>query len=228
MKSRILLVEDEPGVVLILQDLLRAEGYEVETATDGNLGRELATQNRFDLLVLDVMLPGADGFAICHAARQHGFDGGILMLTAKSRTQDRVEGLDKGADDYLVKPFDPDELLARVKALLRRVHREQLTPVMRFQFGKVSVDFAESEVLRDGQPVKLAAKEYQLLRCLIDHRGQVLTRERILNQVWKEQSFITIRTVDVHVAWLRQKLEENPQSPKHILTVRGEGYRFRK
>jgi two-component system alkaline phosphatase synthesis response regulator PhoP len=228
MTSRILLVEDEPGVVLTLSDLLRAEGYEVESATEGISGRNLATQGRFDLLILDVMLPGADGFQICHAAREHGFDGGVLMLTARACVQDRVKGLGIGADDYLVKPFDSEELLARVKALLRRVHKEGLTPVMRFQFGNVIVDFATSEVLRDGGPVNLAAKELQLLRCLIDNRDRVLSREQILAQVWKKQPFITLRTVDVHVAWLRQKLEDEPQSPKHILTARGEGYRFRK
>lgn len=228
MNSRILLVEDEPGLVLTLTDLLRAEGYEVASAMNGTRGCWLATQGGFDLLILDVMLPGLGGFAICHAAREHGFDGGILMLTARSRVEDRVEGLSTGADDYLVKPFDSEELLARVKALLRRVHKEELTPVMRFQFGDISLDFAASRVLRAGEPVNLAAKELQLLRCLVDHRGQVLTRERILAQVWKEQPFITVRTVNVHVAWLRQKLEDDPQAPKHILTVRGEGYRFRK
>jgi len=228
MTGRILLVEDEPGLVLTLTDLLRAEGHEVTSARDGIRGRELAIQGAFDLLLLDLMLPGADGMEICHAAREHGFDGGILMLTARSGVQDRVGGLTLGADDYLVKPFDPDELLARVKALLRRVHKAQLTPVMRFQFGNISVDFATSQVLRADQHVNLAAKELQLLRCLIDHRGQVLSRERILAQVWREQPFITARTVDVHVAWLRQKLEADPQTPKHILTVRGEGYQFRK
>ena len=207
-------------------DLLRAEGHTVETAQDGRTGLRRATEESFDLLVLDVMLPGTGGFEICHAARECGFDGAILMLTAKGQIRDRVQGLRTGADDYLVKPFDPDELVARVAALLRRVHKEQLTPVMRLEFGNVAVDFLRMEFSRNGKPLELAAKEADLLRFLINHRGQVLSREGILKQVWRDQPFITPRTVDVHIAWLRQKLENDPQSPKHILTVRGEGYRF--
>jgi two-component system alkaline phosphatase synthesis response regulator PhoP len=226
MSARILLVEDEPGVVRVVSDLLRAEGHAVETAKDGATGLRRATEESFDLLILDVMLPGPDGFDICHAARQRGFDGAILMLTAKGQVRDRVEGLRTGADDYLVKPFDPEELVARVAALLRRVHKEQLTPVMRIEFGGNTADFARMEFTRHGRRLDLAAKEAELLRFLINHRGQVLTRERILNQVWKEQPHITARTVDVHIAWLRQKLEDDPQTPKHILTLRGEGYRF--
>jgi DNA-binding response OmpR family regulator len=226
MTARLLIVEDEPGVAMILGDLLRAQGHDVTEAADGHAGAEAITHGRFDLLILDVMLPGQDGFALCRLARTRGFDGGILMLTARGQVADRVEGLQTGADDYLVKPFDSDELLARVAALLRRVHKATLTPVMRFAFGQVEVDFAASQVRRDGALVALAAKELQLLRLLVDHRGQVLSRERILAAVWSQQPFITPRTVDVHVAWLRQKLEADPQAPRHILTVRGEGYRF--
>ncbi len=224
--SRILLVEDEPDIALVVTDLLVAQGHTVETAGTGTEGVRMATDVRFDLLILDVMLPGMDGFAVCRTMREQGFDGGVLMLTARSQVADRVQGLQIGADDYLAKPFDPNELLARVTALLRRVGKEQLTPVLRFQFGGVSVDFSKPSVTRNGVAVSLAAKEMQLLRCLIDHRGQVLTREWLLGQVWSQQRFITPRTVDVHVAWLRQKLEEEAQTPKHILTVRGEGYRF--
>lgn len=224
--SRILLVEDEPDIALVVADLLVAQGHTVETAGTGPEGVRMATDSRYDLLILDVMLPGMDGFAVCRAMREQGFDGGVLMLTARSQVADRVQGLQIGADDYLAKPFDPNELVARVSALLRRVGKEQLTPVLRFQFGGVSVDFSKPSVTRNGVAVSLAAKEMQLLRCLIDHRGQVLTREWLLGQVWSQQPFITPRTVDVHVAWLRQKLEEEAQTPKHILTVRGEGYRF--
>jgi two-component system alkaline phosphatase synthesis response regulator PhoP len=220
------MVEDEPGVALVVGDLLRAQGYEVESAADGHAGLAAATGSRFDVLILDVMLPGPSGFEICHAARQNGFDGGILMLTARGQVRDRVQGLETGADDYLVKPFDSDELLARVNALLRRVNKEQLTPVARFEFGSVLVDFVKPEVMRNGSPLSLAAKEMQLLKYLIDNRGQVVSRERLLSQVWSQQPFIGPRTVDVHIAWLRQKLEDDPQSPKHIVTVRGEGYRF--
>ena len=226
MSSRILFVEDEPGLVLVVSDLLKAQGHNVESIRDGTQGLRRATEDAFDLLILDVMLPGSDGFAICHAAREHGFDGAILMLTARGQVSDRVEGLRTGADDYLVKPFDPEELVARVSALLRRVHKERLTPVMRISFGSIAADFSQLQFTRNGTAIHLAAKETELLRFLINQRGQALSRERILQQVWKGQSHITERTVDVHIAWLRQKLEDDPQSPKHILTVRGEGYRF--
>lgn len=226
MSARILFVEDEPGVVLVVSDLLRAEGHTVETAGEGTTGLRRATEERFDLLILDVMMPGPGGFEICHAARECGFDGAILMLTARGQVRDRVQGLRTGADDYLVKPFDPDELIARVAALLRRLHKEQLTPVMRVSFGDVTADFSRMEFTQNGELIDLAAKEAELLRFLINHRGQVVPREKILKQVWKDQPHITERTVDVHIAWLRQKLEVNPHSPKHILTVRGEGYHF--
>ena len=226
MSSRILIVEDEPGILLVIADLLRAEGHVVETASEGKAGLRLATEQKFDLLILDVMLPGLNGFEICHAVREQGFDGAILILTAKGQIRDRVHGLQTGADDYLVKPFNSDELVARVGALLRRVHKETLTPVMKLQFGNVTVDFSQMEFSKNGEPVSLAAKEAELLRLLINHRGQILTRELILKHVWSEQPFITERTVDVHIAWLRQKLEDAPESPKHILTIRGEGYRF--
>ena len=228
MSARVLIVEDEPGIQLVIADLLRAEKYLVETATEGSAGLSLATGRKFDLLILDVMLPGADGFEICHEARQRGFDGAILMLTAKGQVDDRVRGLETGADDYLVKPFNPDELVARVKALLRRVHKETLTPVMKFHFGNVTADFSRTEFLKNGKPVSLAAKEAELLRFLINHRGQALSRAQILQQVWSGQQFITERTVDVHIAWLRQKLEDDPVTPRFIITVRGEGYRFNK
>ncbi len=226
MSARILLVEDELGVAIVVSDLLRSEGHEVEAANEGKDGLRQATTAKFDLLILDVMLPGMNGFEICHAVRELGFDGAILMLTAKGQIPDRVQGLRTGADDYLVKPFDPDELLARVAALLRRVNKEQLTPVMRIEFGAVTADFAKMEFFKGGMPISLAAKEAELLRFLINHRGQIVSRENILKQVWREQQFITERTIDVHIAWLRQKLEDNPQSPRHILTARGEGYRF--
>ena len=228
MNSRILLVEDEPGVVLVVSDLLRAQGHVVETARDGKTGLSRATGEPFDLLILDVMLPGASGFDICHAAREHGFDGAILMLTARGQVTDRVKGLHTGADDYLVKPFDPDELVARVAALLRRVHKQQLTPVMTFEFGNVSADFSSGAFFKNKKPLNLTAKEAELLRLLVNHRGQTMSREKILAQVWRESPHITPRTVDVHIAWLRQKIEEQPDAPRHIATVRGEGYRFEK
>jgi two-component system alkaline phosphatase synthesis response regulator PhoP len=226
MNSRILLVEDEPGLVLTLSDLLAAEGYDVESATDGPRGLTRATGEPFDLVILDVMLPGKNGFDVCREIRQQGSDVAILMLTAKTQVIDRVVGLKLGADDYLAKPFDPSELLARVEALLRRVHKEHLTPVARYQFGNVQVDFERSMVVKDSMQVSLAGKELQLLRYLVDHRGNVVSRDELLQHVWEYQPDISTRTVDVHIAWLRQKLEDNPQFPRHILTVRGSGYRF--
>ena len=226
MSARVLLVEDEPGIVQVLVDLLQAEGHVVETAADGDAGLRLACGGFYDLLILDVMLPGLSGIEICRGAREHGFDGGILMLTALGRVVDRVQGLRTGADDYLVKPFDPDELLARVDALLRRVRKEEPDPAAPFEFGNVTADFSQGVFSKNGVPVSLAAKEANLLRLLTNHQGQVISRDQILGQLWSDQPFITPRTVDVHIAWLRQKLEDQADSPRHILTVRGEGYRF--
>jgi len=226
MSSRILLIEDEPGLVLTLSDLLAAEGYTVETAMDGPRGLEKAKSAPFDVIILDIMLPGKNGFDICREIRQEGLDVAILMLTAKTQVMDRVVGLKLGADDYLVKPFDSSELLARIEALLRRLRRENLTPVARFVFGNIQIDFEKGEITKDGAPLNLAGKELQLLRYMVDHRGKVLTREELLERVWEYQPSVTSRTVDVHIAWLRQKLEDNPQSPRYIHTVRGVGYKF--
>jgi DNA-binding response OmpR family regulator len=226
MRARLLIVEDDAGLSMVVEDLLRAEGHDVTVAADGKKGLALVTSESFDLLILDWMLPGLSGPDICHRAREQGFDGGVLMLTARGQVQDRVQGLNRGADDYLVKPFEPDELIARVSALLRRVHKEQLTPVMRIEFGRVTADFTKNEFTRSGAAFTLTTKEADLLRFLINHRGQTVSRDRILAQVWKEQPHITPRTVDTHVAWLRAKIEDTADTPKHILTVRGEGYRF--
>lgn len=226
MSARLLIVEDDAGLSMVVEDLLRAEGHDIIVAADGKKGLSLATSESFDLLILDWMLPGLSGPDICHRAREQGFDGGVLMLTARGQVQDRVQGLNRGADDYLVKPFEPDELIARVSALLRRVHKEQLTPVMRIEFGRVTADFTKNEFTRSGAVFTLTTKEADLLRFLVNHRGQTVSRDRILAQVWKEQPHITPRTVDTHIAWLRGKIEDQPDTPKHILTVRGEGYRF--
>jgi two-component system alkaline phosphatase synthesis response regulator PhoP len=226
MSSRILLVEDEPGLVLTLSDLLEAEGFEVSTAADGPTGLSRALNEPFDLILLDVMLPGKNGFDVCRELRQSGRDTAVLMLTARTQVIDRVLGLKLGADDYLTKPFEPSELLARVEALLRRVQKQNLSPVTRFEFGNVQVNFETGEVTKNGEPVSLAGKELQLLRYLVDHRGNVVSRDELLTHVWEYQASVTSRTVDVHVAWLRQKLEDNPSMPKHFHTVRGVGYRF--
>lgn len=226
MNSRILLVEDEPGLVLTVSDLLMNEGYDVDSAMDGEAGLLKATTEQYDLIILDVMMPKRNGLDVCRDLRQRGYDTAILMLTAKTQVHDRVVGLKLGADDYLNKPFDPSELLARVEALLRRVKKEGRTQVRTFEFDDVQVDFESGQVTRAGAPVPMAAKELQLLRYLVDRRGKVVTREELLQNVWEYQSEVSSRTIDVHVAWLRQKLEENQQTPKHIHTIRGKGYCF--
>jgi len=224
--SRILLVEDEPGLVLTISDLLATEGYEVETAADGETGMAKAASGNFDAVILDVMLPKKNGFEVCRDLRQRGIDVAILMLTARTQVVDRVLGLKLGADDYLTKPFDPGELLARIQALLRRVQKENRIPLKSFQFGDVEVDFERARLLKSGRQVNMAGKEMQLLQYLIHHRGRVVLREEILQNVWEYSSDVTSRTIDVHVAWLRHKLEANPQQPQHIHTIRGKGYRF--
>ena len=226
MSVKILLVEDEAGIAEVMADLLRAEDYEVEICADGNRGLERALADSFDLLILDLMLPGKSGYEICHSVREAGYDGAILILTARGLIEDKVKGLRTGADDYLVKPFDPDELLARTEALLRRSGKASRTPVSKIRFGNVTVDFANNEIAKDSVLVSLTAKEFELLRILVNRRGRTIAREEILAQVWREQPFITPRTVDVHMAWLRQKLEDQPQTPRFLLTARGEGYRF--
>jgi len=184
MSSRILLVEDEPGLSLTVADLLEAEGYQVDTALDGLTGLAKAGAGDYDLVVLDVMLPGKGGFDVCRELRQKGIDTAILMLTAKTQVVDRVVGLKLGADDYMAKPFDPSELLARVESLLRRVPKKKRIPVAQFEFGNVSADFALGQVHKNGELVTMAAKELQLLRYLIDRRGTVVSREELLQNVW--------------------------------------------
>lgn len=226
MSFRILLVEDEPGLVMTLSDLLAAEGYEVESALDGPTGLARAANESFDVILLDVMLPGKNGLDVCRELRQRGKDVAVLMLTAKGQLADRVVGLKLGADDYLVKPFEPPELLARIEALLRRVKKEKLAPVVKFKFADVEIDFERGDVMKGGVPVSMAQKELELLRYLVDRRGNVVSRDELLEGVWEYQPGVSSRTIDVHVVWLRQKLEDTPQNPKFIRTVRGVGYRF--
>jgi len=229
--GRVLLVEDEPGLQLTLSDRLAAEGYDVETAGDGELGLARALSGSFELIVLDVMLPKRDGFDVCRKLRQRGIATPILMLTARGQVVDRVVGLKLGADDYLVKPFEAMELLARIEALLRRAAPPVAPPAgtpgaTRFEFDDVTVDTRKAEVARGGVPIELSAKEFQLLRYFLEHRGATLSRDELLQQVWGYDHTPSTRTVDVHVAWLRQKLEPNPKTPQLILTVHGLGYKF--
>jgi two-component system alkaline phosphatase synthesis response regulator PhoP len=226
MPPRLLLVEDEPGLQLALTDRLTAEGYTVETAGDGDTAVTRARGEPFDVIVLDVMLPGRDGFDVAKTLRQQGLRTPILMLTARTQVVDRVVGLKLGADDYLTKPFEAIELLARLEALLRRSSSASTVSLERYQFGDVAVDVRKAEVTMNGRPIDLAAKEFQLLRYFIEHRGATISRDELLHEVWGYNATPSTRTVDVHVAWLRQKLEPNPRVPQYILTVHGLGYKF--
>jgi two-component system alkaline phosphatase synthesis response regulator PhoP len=223
-RRRLLLVEDEPGLVMTLTDRLAAEGYDVESATDARTGLEAASTGPFDAILMDVMLPGGNGFDICKTLRQQGVQTPVLMLTARGQVVDRVVGLKLGADDYLVKPFEMAELLARIEALLRRVPSVQMHDTA--QFGDVIVDFRKAEVSKAGQRLDLSAREFKLLRYFLEHRGATLSRDELLNEVWGYNSMPSTRTVDVHVAWLRQKLEDNPRHPQFITTIHGLGYKF--
>jgi two-component system, OmpR family, alkaline phosphatase synthesis response regulator PhoP len=226
MQFRVLLIEDEPGLCLTLGDRLQKEGYTIEVANDGETGFSMATNQAYDLIILDLMLPKKNGYDICRDLRQMGLAIPILMLTARDQTVDKVLGLKIGADDYLTKPFEMLELLARLEALLRRVTRTYTSVPLVYQFGAVRIDFRKTEVLRRGEAVTFSAKEFQLLRYLIDHKGETLSREKLLQDVWGYTAIPFTRTVDVHIAWLRQKLEDDPKQPHWILTVHGLGYKF--
>ena len=223
---RVLLVEDEAGLRLTLSDRLGSEGYSVETADDGEAGLARATTGGYDLIVLDVMLPRMNGFDVCRAVRQRGITTPILMLTARGQVVDKVVGLKLGADDYLTKPFETIELMARLEALLRRRPSSPQPGGAVYRFGDVVVDVRRAEATRGGEPVELSAREFKLLRYFIEHRGETLSRDALLSQVWGYDDMPLTRTVDVHVAGLRQKLEANPKSPEYIVTVHGLGYKF--
>ena len=225
-RPRVLLVEDEPSLVVTLSDRLDAEGYDVEPARDGNSGLERALAGAFDIVLLDVALPGRNGFDVCRELRQRGSAVPVLMLTARGEVTDRVVGLKLGADDYLVKPFEVVELLARIEALLRRSRAPSRTSPDAYAFADVRVEFRAAQVYRGGKPVALSALEYKLLRYFIEHRDALLSRDELLDKVWGYDAMPTTRTVDVHVASLRQKIEGNPAHPEHIRTVHRLGYRF--
>jgi two-component system alkaline phosphatase synthesis response regulator PhoP len=226
MSKRLLLVEDDPGLSLTLTDRLTSEGYEVEAVADGDRAFARATADEFDLVILDVILPGRSGFDVCRDLRQKGVDVPVLMLTARGQVADRVVGLKLGADDYLTKPFEMSELLARVEARVRRVPAREAASAGQFEFGQIRVDFDKTEVSRDGKPLELSAKEFRLLCYLIERRGKTITRNELLDVVWGYDAMPSTRTVDVHVAWLRKKLEPQPHLPRYIVTVHGIGYKF--
>src|SRR3984885_15140546 len=232
MNSSVLLVEDEEALRLFLGDSLRSEGYAVEYASDGQEGLEKATTLPIDLIILDIMLPRKDGFEVCQAIRAAGRAAPILMLTARGQIADRVKGLKIGADDYVTKPFNMGELMARIGALLRRASASG-APVPApaelsvYEFGSIRVDLRGTEVTRNGKVVNLSAREFQLLRFLIEHRGETVSRDVLLRDGWGYGAKIYTRTVDMRIASLRQQLEDDPKQPKFILTVQGLGYKFR-
>ncbi len=225
MNGRVLLVEDEEALRLFVGDSLRKEGYEVEYASDGPEGLRKATNLPIDLIILDIMLPGKDGFEVCRELRAAGRAAPILMLTARGQIEDRVKGLKIGADDYVTKPFNMGDLMARVGALLRRANNGIRGGA--HEFGSIHVDVPGTSVTRNGKPVNLSAREFQLLRFLLEHRGETLSRDVLLKEVWGYSAKIYTRTVDMRIANLRQQLEDDPKQPKFILTVQGLGYKFK-
>ncbi len=224
MPKRILLVEDDAGLALTLSDRLRSEAYDVEIVHDGEAGLSRASTGNFDLILLDWMLPRRSGIDVCRDLRQKKIDTPILMLTARGQTMDKVVGLKLGADDYLTKPFEMPELLARVEALMRRTNPLNPGAAELWQSGAICVDRRRTRVTRNGSLVDLAPREYKLLCYFLDHADRTITREELLKEVWSYHFIPSTRTVDVHVGSLRQKLEEDPKQPKLILTVQGQGY----
>jgi len=225
-EQRILIIEDEPDILRGLELNIKAEGYGVLTATRGDTGVKEALSNRPDLVLLDVMLPGMSGLDVCRELRRRGFDAPIIMLTAKGEEMDRVVGLEIGADDYVTKPFGVRELLARIRVRLRRHASGATGDESKLRFGDVDVDFDKHEVTRRGRRVDLTGKELEVLRLLARHRGEIVTRDRLLDEVWGYETYPTTRTVDNHILRLRQKLEEKPADPRYILSIYGEGYKF--
>jgi DNA-binding response OmpR family regulator len=221
--ARILVVEDEIGIAMALEDDLKQEGYEVEMSGNGEDASRLARERAFDLVLLDVMLPGKDGFEVCRDLRRAGLRIPIILLTAKTQEAEKVMGLELGADDYVTKPYSPRELRARIKAALRRSSGE--VPEV-YRFADLEVDFTRHEVRRAGAPVSFTPVEFKLLAALVRHRGRVLTRQQLLDEVWGRDTFVTDRVVDNQVANLRKKIEPAPNEPRYLLSIRGAGYRF--
>ncbi|MBM4159941.1 MAG: response regulator transcription factor [Ignavibacteria bacterium] len=223
--ERILIIEDDESILMGLEDDLKMEGFEIDTARDGLAGLSRAKERRHDLIVLDIMLPRMSGFDVCRQLRQEGITIPILMLTARGREADKVLGLELGADDYVTKPFSPRELLARINAILRRV-KQTRQGIEVARFGDVEIDFRKYEVRKGNRPVYLTSLEFALLRHLINSKGEVLSRDAILDEVWGKEVYVDNRTVDTHIAHLRKKLEDDPAEPRYIQGVRGVGYKF--
>jgi len=223
--KKILVVEDDPAILKGLEESLREEHYEVLTAMDGESCHKIIKREKVDLIILDIMLPKKHGFDVCRDLRNEGINTPIIFLTSKKEEVDKILGLELGADDYVTKPFSVRELLARIKALLRRkgeVRRE----IDEYTFGTVHIDFKKQLALKEMEMIKLSAKEFEVLKYFIQHEGEVVTREMLLDDVWGYENFPTTRTVDNYILSIRKKLEETPNEPKHILTVHTAGYKF--
>ena len=223
--EKIIIIEDEESILMALEDNLKLEGYAVSSAVDGEMGLSKVIENNYDLIILDIMLPKMNGFDVCKRIRQDGISTPILMLTAKSQEIDKVLGLELGADDYVTKPFSPRELLARVKALLRRAKHQDSGKEL-FSFGEVEIDFKKYEIKKKGKQIYLTALEFALLHFIIKQNGEVVSRDVILDEVWGNDVFVQARTVDKHIAELRKKIEDNPANPRFIVGVRSVGYKF--
>ena len=223
--STILVIEDDPAILRALTDNLKFESYSVLTASDGETGYNLICEKKPDLVVLDLMLPKVSGFEVCRRIRAEGIHIPVLMLTARGEETDRVLGLDLGADDYVTKPFSVRELLARIRALLRRIQTAKAFPD-ELQFDNVSIDFRKYEAYRSGSPLEMTRKEFGVLRLLAARAGEVVSRDVLLNEVWGLENYPTTRTVDNHIASLRAKIEANPSEPRRLLTVHGVGYKL--
>lgn len=225
--KKILIIEDEESIRMALEDDFRLENYDVEVASDGIEGLAKAANPGIDLIILDIMLPGMNGFDICKKLRTQGIRTPIIMLTAKGQEIDRVVGLEIGADDYVTKPFSPRELQARVKAVLRRMETEPDDKAENlFRSGGLEVDFRQYECRKNGKEVSLTAHEFELLKYLIQNRGRVINRDELLDEIWGKDVFVAPRTVDTHMANLRKKIEDDPAQPRLIISIRGVGYKF--
>ena len=226
MPKKILIIEDDPGILLSLKDEFESEGYTVSTAEDGEKGLEIAKQQRPDLIILDIMLPVLDGYEVCKRLRMEGDTTPIIMLTVKDKEIDRVLGLELGADDYIIKPFSLRELMARVKAVLRRTE-ERTKDLTSYSFGHVELDFKKYEAKKKGKKLELTPLEFQMLKLFIQRKGEVISRDDFLDKIWGEDNtYVSFRTVDSHIANIRKKIEDDPSNPQHIISIRGVGYKF--
>ncbi len=229
MKKKILIIEDEQGISMAVKDELEFEGFEVRLAENGLQGLEAIVDDRPDLVVLDLMLPGKNGFEICKEVRRRGIETPIVMLTARTQEVDKVRGLDLGADDYVIKPFSLAELVARIRAVLRRYEKAGVPEgegAQTCQVGQLRVDLRKQAVFKKEEKIELTLKEFQLLALLLRRRGEVISRDDFLDTLWGQDVYVTHRTIDTHMVALRKKIEDDPAHPQYILSVRGIGYKF--